>query len=246
MNSKNPVINSVFEFNLQDPDYKQMNCKVRKNYEVNAMNGVDLIAQKRTDKPLSILERLATVILLLLECLAMGARTSIHVRGIKIGWIENEFGITLNRPLTVFGNIVYNTKTGALRVDHPLYFLKDKIYLLSKLKKAITTKKIFLGIFGIVFAISGYHLSKKLIQKYMQWKEQQRREKLDNLRKKKPLDFVMAEKMECVICNDQMRNVIFQPCHHMCVCYDCYKKLQNKQCPMCKASVSSITEIFIS
>ena len=39
---------------------------------------------------------------------------------------------------------------------------------------------------------------------------------------------------ECLICTDNLPNVIFCDCGHLCVCEDCIKSYQSYKCPMCK------------
>ena len=39
---------------------------------------------------------------------------------------------------------------------------------------------------------------------------------------------------ECIICDDNIPNVIFCGCGHLCICEDCIKTYQNYKCPVCK------------
>ena len=39
---------------------------------------------------------------------------------------------------------------------------------------------------------------------------------------------------ECLICTDNLPNVIFCGCGHLCVCEDCIKSYQSYKCPMCR------------
>eukprot|EP00755_Sulcionema_specki_P020745 Sspe_Gene.72676::Locus_43490_Transcript_1_1_Confidence_1.000_Length_874::g.72676::m.72676 len=43
--------------------------------------------------------------------------------------------------------------------------------------------------------------------------------------------------VHCVVCMDEMKNVAFTPCHHMCTCYVCAVRL--KKCPLCRETVTS-------
>lgn len=50
-------------------------------------------------------------------------------------------------------------------------------------------------------------------------------------------------KIECVICADKIRNVVFFPCLHLVSCEVCYKKL--KKCPTCSKEVITIVKCFL-
>ena len=39
---------------------------------------------------------------------------------------------------------------------------------------------------------------------------------------------------ECLICTENIPNVIFCGCGHLCVCDECVKTYQSYKCPMCK------------
>ena len=41
------------------------------------------------------------------------------------------------------------------------------------------------------------------------------------------------EEMECLICLNYKRDVVFEPCRHCCVCKICCRKMHNKMCPTC-------------
>jgi len=89
--------------------------------------------------------------------------------GIKIGWSETEFGIKSGGLLTVFGDVIYNTKDKTLRIEHPLYLLQEKAGLLSELKKKISSCTNWIIGLSIPLIISGtlfyYFMRKSLRQK---------------------------------------------------------------------------------
>lgn len=45
--------------------------------------------------------------------------------------------------------------------------------------------------------------------------------------------------MECVICLDNRRDVVFKPCNHCCVCHRCYVTMPTQECPCCMQQISS-------
>lgn len=55
---------------------------------------------------------------------------------------------------------------------------------------------------------------------------------------------VEEEPKNCVICMDQLKQGAFVPCGHMCCCETCGKEMANKNCPICRAKVTSFLKIF--
>jgi hypothetical protein len=51
-----------------------------------------------------------------------------------------------------------------------------------------------------------------------------------------------TDDIECVICFNNPKAVIFTPCGHFCLCKDCANKVINNtnSCPMCRSVVSNI------
>ena len=44
--------------------------------------------------------------------------------------------------------------------------------------------------------------------------------------------------IHCVICLEHFSNIIFLPCNHLCVCYDCYLKINPKmKCVLCRQKI---------
>lgn len=49
--------------------------------------------------------------------------------------------------------------------------------------------------------------------------------------------------MECVICLNELRSHVLQPCGHFCVCLSCAEDLS--ACPICRRSVDSTLLVFL-
>jgi len=70
---------------------------------------------------------------------------------------------------------------------------------------------------------------------------------IDYFKNKLTLELQKKEKMEisqnfCVVCLEKEKDVLLQPCNHVCVCNDCVRKLES--CPMCRTHVTSHTKVF--
>ena len=49
--------------------------------------------------------------------------------------------------------------------------------------------------------------------------------------------------LECCICMDNIKNVIFENCTHVACCKECSKKIN--KCPICQKKITKITNIYI-
>jgi hypothetical protein len=52
------------------------------------------------------------------------------------------------------------------------------------------------------------------------------------------------DRMECVICMDNRKNIIIKPCNHLCCCEECSKNIGDK-CPICRTNVKKIEKVYI-
>lgn len=41
----------------------------------------------------------------------------------------------------------------------------------------------------------------------------------------------------CILCYEKVKNVIFRPCGHLCICYDCNLSYNKKVCLMCRKNI---------
>jgi hypothetical protein len=51
-------------------------------------------------------------------------------------------------------------------------------------------------------------------------------------------------KITCVVCQSNMRNVIFIPCNHLATCIACSKSPLLKTCPLCRSTYTTKSRIF--
>ena len=120
-------------FNLRDPN-KDNACSVHRNLKVNALSALEKIAESKEYKHLNWFEKVLVYISIIMEVFALAAKTTFVFRGVKIGWAEREYGITLGTALTVFGDVIYNLKDKSIRIDKPKYLLHDKSNIIKKAK----------------------------------------------------------------------------------------------------------------
>jgi len=91
---------------------------------------------------------------------------------------------------------------------------------------ALTIELIFLGILA-----GGFFLKKKR-------KDYERILGIHNRNVEMPPGY------ECCVCLTNPREVIFEPCRHLCVCLECNHQLS--ECPVCRTVISNTVEIHFS
>lgn len=47
----------------------------------------------------------------------------------------------------------------------------------------------------------------------------------------------------CIICFNNIKNVLISPCNHICVCDTC--RLQIKKCPLCRVKMESYCNVYL-
>eukprot|EP01035_Chromulina_nebulosa_P024765 gene24766-32252_t len=57
---------------------------------------------------------------------------------------------------------------------------------------------------------------------------------------------IFVEGQTCIICMTRLRNVLFLPCSHCCVCKECNEKSKFSlyECPICKSTVQSRLKVL--
>jgi hypothetical protein len=54
----------------------------------------------------------------------------------------------------------------------------------------------------------------------------------------------LETKITCVVCQSNVRNVIFKPCHHLATCISCSKNSMLNFCPLCRKKFESAIRVF--
>ena len=58
------------------------------------------------------------------------------------------------------------------------------------------------------------------------------------------------DKRLCVICQDNVKNILLMPCRHVCMCQQCLLEIRHgrvhlAQCPLCRMHIQSTLEVFV-
>jgi len=55
-----------------------------------------------------------------------------------------------------------------------------------------------------------------------------------------PLVITENDDEQCILCCKYKKNVKYENCNHMITCYECFKNLVKKECPVCKSKIVKI------
>lgn len=231
-------------FQLKDYENNDF-CNISNNKNVNPMQAIEIIGVGSIlSQKASIFKRILSIFYVFFQILSLFFEDKLSYKGLQIGQNEVEFGIKVNSSIVVYGEIIFNFLTKSLRVEKPQYFLKDKSYILEEISKKVRRKIFLIILYHIVNFYSGYKLFKRIfVYLSKKFKKTAIEEAHSNLKKLEK--FRNCEKMSCVICYIEVRNIILKPCKHLAICSICLKNIINsKVCPICKDPFNSFTEIF--
>ena len=57
----------------------------------------------------------------------------------------------------------------------------------------------------------------------------------------------LEEEMLCVVCQGNKKNILLQPCNHVCLCPSCVREVmrQSSHCPLCRKHISKWTKVYL-
>ena len=53
-----------------------------------------------------------------------------------------------------------------------------------------------------------------------------------------------VDSLECKLCKDSLSNCVMEPCKHLVCCYECFEKLEEKKCPVCRVEFTNCLRIY--
>ncbi|RNA18922.1 mitochondrial ubiquitin ligase activator of NFKB 1 [Brachionus plicatilis] len=131
--------------------------------------------------------------------------------------------------------------------------------LVEKLSKSTRNLKILLYFFTSLGAIAGAYCAYKLVREYLDRKKRERRieearqQRLKNQRARarhyddelNMSDHNQSEQSLCVICLLNPRELVLLDCGHVCLCMDCYERMPNSNCPICRQRFRTYLPCYI-
>ena len=102
--------------------------------------------------------------------------------------------------------------------------------------------------FGMGYAIYQHFKNQNLQAENERLQRQVRRQEVENLKFGKDENFEILQ--ECSICLARPKEILFQPCGHVCACQDCANEILidggPKICPICRQNVESCQRVYLS
>jgi len=230
-------INVPKSFVLRDRNSQHV-CVIGKNEDVRVLAPLESLGQTQKMKIGGVIQSFVGMVGALIGA---AGQSMLDMRNISIGWSESEFGIKVGGFLTVYGKLIYDAKTNTLRIDNPLYFLKNKASALIGLKESLVGHQFMITLLVIPFVLSTYYLVKRWKESYRRYRDKVERAKFEKVNYN-----IMDEEYKCVICFEHPRNVILKPCMHFSICRDCYESLRTRNCPVCKVPIQETMDIYFS
>ncbi|KAL4427487.1 hypothetical protein ABPG74_015190 [Tetrahymena malaccensis] len=188
---------------VQNPSqFQEVSVRIMKNLSANYKYALQLIMIKKFFKRLNFAENAIIIIGFLIEFIFSMLHLKIRGRGIKIGYQEIEFGIPIKTLITVFGEVIFNRKTGKMLVKKPEFFFNSDARLRSDLINKIANKRILMILLCIPLFFSGAYLYQKLFRIISQFIRKQRQKKEDQLKKMGTLEL---DNLACKVCKDNQQ-----------------------------------------
>lgn len=131
--------------------------------------------------------------------------------------------------------------------------------LIEKLSKSSRNLKVLLYIFTSLGALIGAYCAYKLIKEYLDKKKREnriedaRQQRLKNQRARARFyddelnmsDNIQSDQSACVICLLNPRELVLLDCGHVCLCMDCFERMPNSNCPICRQRFRTYIPCYI-
>ena len=155
---------------------------------------------------------------------------------------EIEKGITVNTSLLFLANVSY--RNGKVLLTNPTDIFLNSSDMVTDLNKKLIKNFGWTMAFGGICLFSVYQLLLLLRKDAVIFIEKKKQQRLrDKIQK---MDTILVTKLECIICCENIRNVIALPCNHIYACSMCFEKFKGKYqttCSICKAELTGTAKL---
>ena len=149
----------------------------------------------------------------------------------------------------------------------------SKDVLIDRLKSSIKVYKISLIIFGSFGLALGVYIAYKKIKEYIakteydRMMEQARQQRIENQRARTNNNNInnnnnnngrveqnigsqnnepsSSEQNTCIICLTNPRELVLIDCGHVCLCFECFERMPNTNCPICRKRYTSFVPCYL-
>lgn len=240
-------VRSVSEFRLNDASDKTKSITLSNSTSnINYSDAMHLIHSVQHTRNLSPVEQFLTWIIFFFRLFLSMSNVGKKMSGFKVGTRRIERGVMVGQFMIAFGEIIYDRFSKTLRMNNPVYFMKEKEQLLQHLRdkntqlgRNMTLVMSVILFVGMLFIKRLVRVGKRLMEKYNKHVQMK---KLDKFYR---IDRLTTNNFKCMECGDHPRNVIFKPCLHLAVCWLCESKMDVRRCPICRQSVDEGVIIYV-
>lgn len=207
---------------------------------------LELIHSSTSTRVLTSVETMMSYLLKAVKFFLSLSSISKKIQGFRIGYKKIERGIKLSQFIVAFGEVYFDRKTNSLKMENPICLLNNKNQMLKKLriKKLKLSRRLsftfclmtLMGFLVVKRAVKGV---KGLVTRMKKMKQSKKMKKLLELSEEINDDY------KCIICYDLAKHIIFKPCLHMACCRNCYEKLENNKCIICKREIEDVVTIYV-
>ena len=166
--------------------------------------------------------------------------------GYLFGYKDQQLTIGLNTPVYMYATVIWNKDGDTMHVQVS-NFLTSSITQLKRhvdISTAISTATA-IGTAGLTL-----YFIYKLVRPFMKLISiRNKREKFTGIgRKLKDLSKLSVDEFKCIICFNDVREIILLPCRHVSLCSSCYCEMERTntmkgKCPMCKTIIQRVVAI---
>lgn len=237
----------VSEFSLADSTNLTDKIALHSSSNIQFNDALHLIHSIVHMRSLSPLEKFLSWVLFCIKLFLSMSNVGKKLSGFKVGTKRVERGVMIGQFMIAFGEIIYDRYNKQLRMNNPLFFLKEKEQLVYKLKERRVAHGRNMTLLFTVLVLVGVLVVKRMTKGLKTLAGKYR-----SLRQLKTLDQffkikdIFANDFRCALCMERVRSVIFKPCLHLAVCQICCEKMLEKKCPQCQKPVEDVVKVFVS
>lgn len=160
--------------------------------------------------------------------------------------------LKVNMKVLIVGSIVYDKHKGGIVLEDILWTARDTGHL-EELMRSDNKLKLFLaGTLLLVSAVSAaaiyFLVTDSMARPKANLRPTARQIFSEMVERGEPdLPEEASERLKCVACTVNIKDVVSLPCHHVSCCLDCVERLEslNKHtCVMCKKQVAGVAHVF--
>ncbi len=183
---------------------------------------------------------------------------------LKNGTHLTAFG-KIEKVVSPYSSSIFNKPQSNYKISEPtskncsfILTKSSKDLLLDRLKSSIKVYKISLIIFGSFGLAIGIYIAYKKIKDYLakteydRMIEQARTQRIENQRARTnnnnqiiELNSVNSEQNTCIICLTNPRELVLIDCGHVCLCFECFERMPNTNCPICRKTYTSFVPCYL-